>query len=101
MAEECNPTTVDEVLDLLTKSKISTHPYGSRPESRTFEIFTNKEISQVIINHRISQAKKSLEDDGLVVRRSLDDDNTIAYGYQRMSLLSPIMQDLFDWSDNR
>ena len=103
MAEECNPTfaKVDEVLDLLTKSK-SLHilmVLDRKAEPLRFsQIKKSVESSSTTVSRRL----KELEDDGLVVRRSLDDDNTIAYELSEDGkLLSPIMQDLFDWSDNR
>ena len=103
MTEECNPTfaKVDAILDLLTKSK-SLHILmilDRKAEPLRFSQIKNAvESSSTTVSRRL----KELEDDGLVVRRTLDNDSTIAYELSEDGkLLSPIMQDLFDWSDNR
>ena len=103
MAEECNPTfaKVDAALDLLTKSK-SLHILMILDRKagplRFSQIKNAVESSSTTVSRRL----KELEDDGLVVRRLLDDDSTITYELSEDGkLLSPIMQDLFDWSESR
>ena len=103
MAEECNPTfaKVDEVLDLLTKSK-SLHILMVLDRKAEPLRFSQIKKSVKSSSTTVSRRLKELEDDGLVVRRTLDNDSTIAYELSEDGkLLSPIMQDLFDWSDNR
>ncbi len=103
MAEECNPNfaKVDEVLDLLTKSK-SLHILMVLDRKASPMRFSQIKNSVKSSSTTVSRRLKELEYDGLVVRRSLDDDSTIAYELSNDGkLLSPIMQDLYDWSDNR
>ena len=103
MAAECNPTfaKVDAVLDLLTKSK-SLHILMILDQNaeplRFSQIKTAVDSSSTTVSRRL----KELEDDGLVLRKFLIDDNTITYELsQDGKLLSTIMQDLYDWSDSR
>ncbi len=102
MTEECNPTfaKVDAILDLLTKSK-SLHIllilYQKKAPLRFSEIKSTIESSSTTVSRRL----KELEDEGLIIRKKIDD-NTTAYELSEDGmLLSPIMKSLFDWSDNR
>lgn len=102
MSEECNPTyaKVDAVLDLLTKSK-SLHilmilDRKSQP-LRFSQIKAAVDSSSTTVSRRL----KELEDDGLIIRKNLDDTTTAYQLSEDGKLLSPIMKSLFDWVDNR
>ena len=103
MAAECNPTfaKVDAVLDLLTKSK-SLHILMILDQNAEPLRFSQIKTAVVSSSTTVSRRLKELEDDGLVLRKYVIDDNTITYELSEDGkLLSPIMQDLYDWSDSR
>lgn len=103
MSEECNPTfaKVDAVLDLLTKSK-SLHILLVLNQKDSPLRFSQIKSAVNSSSTTVSRRLKELEDDALIIRINLDDDNKIAYTLSEDGkLLSPIMKSLFDWSDNR
>lgn len=103
MSEECNPTfaKVDAVLDLLTKSK-SLHILLVLDQKDSPLRFSQIKSAVNSSSTTVSRRLKELEDDVLIIRINLDDDNKIAYTLSEDGkLLSPIMKSLFDWSDNR
>jgi DNA-binding HxlR family transcriptional regulator len=103
MSEECNPTfaKVDAVLDLLTKSK-SLHILLVLDQKDSPLRFSQIKSAVNSSSTTVSRRLKELEDDALIIRINLDDDNKIAYTLSEDGkLLSPIMKSLFDWSDNR
>ena len=61
MAEECNPTfaKVDAILDLLTKSKSLHILLVLDQTGYPFEILSNKIRSQLLLNNRITSAKRT------------------------------------------
>ena len=104
MTSDCNPTYggVDDILELLTKSK-SLHilmvlERKGRP-IRFSDIKTSVDSSSTTISRRL----KELESHGLVSRTSqLADTQTWKYTItEDGKSLSPIMQSLFDWVDER
>ena len=103
MSEECNPTfaKVDAVLDVLTKSK-SLHILLVLDQKDSPLRFSQIKSAVNSSSTTVSRRLKELEDDALIIRINLDDDNKIAYTLSEDGkLLSPIMKSLFDWSDNR
>ena len=103
MSEECNPTfaKVDAVLDLLTKSK-SLHILLVLDQKDSPLRFSQIKSAVDSSSTTVSRRLKELEDDALIIRINLDNDNKIAYTLSEDGkLLSPIMKSLFDWSDNR
>jgi len=103
MSEECNPTfaKVDAVLELLTKSK-SLHILLVLDQKDYHLRFSQIKSAVNSSSTTVSRRLKELENDGLIIRKNLDNDTTTAYQLSEDGkLLSPIMKSLFDWSDNR
>ena len=103
MSEECNPTfaKVDAVHELLTKSK-SLHILLVLDQKDSHLRFSQIKSAVNSSSTTVSRRLKELENDGLIIRKSLDNDTTTAYQLSEDGkLLSPIMKSLFDWSDNR
>ena len=103
MSEECNPTfaKVDALLELLTKSK-SLHILLVLDQKDYHLRFSQIKSAVNSSSTTVSRRLKELENDGLIIRKSLDNDTTTAYQLSEDGkLLSPIMKSLFDWSDNR
>jgi len=103
MSEECNPTfaKVDALLELLTKSK-SLHILLVLDQKDYHLRFSQIKSAVNSSSTTVSRRLKELENDGLIIRKNLDNDTTTAYQLSEDGkLLSPIMKSLFDWSDNR
>jgi len=104
MSDDCDPIygKVDDVLEQLTKSK-SLHilmvlDRSSKP-LRFSELKTLVDASSTTVSRRL----KELEDFGLVDRKIVDSSASgIEYSPTiDTKLLSPIMQSLYEWVENR
>ena len=104
MSDDCDPIygKVDDVLEQLTKSK-SLHllmvlDRSSKP-LRFSELKTLVDASSTTVSRRL----KELEDFGLVDRKVVDNSASgIEYSPTiDTKLLSPIMQSLYEWVENR
>ena len=104
MVSSCDPTygLVDELLELLTKSK-SLHillVLDRKGKSMRFSDLKKRiDSSSTTVSRRL----KELELYGLVSRSKIQDDaNAYEYSLTKDAMkLSPIMQSLFDWSAER
>ncbi len=101
MVEECDPTyaRVDEVLELITKSK-ALHVLmvldRAKDSLRFSDIKEGVQASATTVSRRL----KELEDNGLVMRDE-EAELSMTSAYQLTAhgqRLSPVMQSLFDWA---
>ena len=102
MVEVCNPTfaKVDAILDLLTKSK-SLHIllvlYQTKDCLRFSEIKSAVKSSSTTVSRRLSE----LEDGKMIVKNNHDGMNITYELSNDGKSLAPIMEEIFNWCDNR
>mgnify|MGYP001156845070 CR=1 FL=1 len=104
MASDCNPTYsgVDDILELLTKSK-SLHILMVMERKNKPIRFSDLKKLVDSSSTTISRRLKELEAQGLVTRTLIDGVETLTeYSITKdTKSLSPIIQSLYDWVDER
>jgi len=102
MNENCNPTygKVDEILDLLTKSK-SLHLLMELDRAEKPLRFTQIKRRVQASSTTVSRRLKELEEVGLIARDQADKAPSSIYVLTpEGKKLSPVMQSLYEWAEN-